>query len=114
MLSRTIEGVRMPWIYLIVAGLAEIVWATTMKCTQGFTKFGWSAATLAAMSVSIYFLSLALKDLPMSTAYAVWVGIGAVGVAVLGMTVLGDAVSFAKVLFLSMIVAGIIGLKLAT
>ena len=104
----------MPWIYLIVAGLAEIVWATTMKYTQGFTKFGWSAATLAAMSVSIYFLSLALKDLPMSTAYAVWVGIGAIGVAIIGMTFLGETASLAKILFLSMIVAGIIGLKLAT
>jgi quaternary ammonium compound-resistance protein SugE len=104
----------MPWIYLIVAGLAEIAWATTMKYTQGFTHLWWSVATLAAMSVSIYFLSLALKDLPMSTAYAVWVGIGAVGVAIIGMTVLGEAVSPAKILFLSMIVAGIIGLKLAT
>jgi quaternary ammonium compound-resistance protein SugE len=114
MLSRTIEGVRMPWIYLIAAGLAEVVWATTMKYTQGFTKFGWSAATLSAMSVSIYFLSLALKDLPMSTAYAIWVGIGAIGVAIIGMAFLGEAVSPAKLLFLSMIVAGIIGLKLAT
>lgn len=104
----------MPWVYLIVAGLAEIVWATSMKYTQGFTKFGWSAATLAAMSLSIYFLSLALRDLPMSTAYAVWVGIGAVGVAIVGMTFLGEAVSPAKLLFLSMIVAGIVGLKLAT
>lgn len=104
----------MPWIYLLVAGLAEVVWATTMKYTQGFTRFGWSAITLAAMSVSIYFLSLALRDLPMSMAYAVWVGIGAVGVAVIGMAFLGEAASFAKILFLSMIVAGIIGLKLAT
>lgn len=114
MLSRTDKGGLMPWVYLIVAGLAEIVWATSMKYTQGFTKFGWSAVTLAAMSLSIYFLSLALKDLPMSTAYAVWVGIGAVGVAIVGMTFLGEAVSPAKVLFLSMIVAGIVGLKLAT
>jgi quaternary ammonium compound-resistance protein SugE len=104
----------MPWVYLIVAGLSEIVWATTMKYTEGFTKLGWSTATLAAMSVSIYFLSLALKDLPMSTAYAVWVGIGAVGVAIIGMTFLGEAASPPKLLFLSMIVAGIIGLKLAT
>jgi quaternary ammonium compound-resistance protein SugE len=104
----------MPWIYLIVAGLAEVVWAATMKYTQGFTKLGWSTATLAAMSVSIYFLSLALKDLPMSTAYAIWVGIGAIGVAIIGMTFLGETASPAKILFLSMIVAGIIGLKLAT
>lgn len=104
----------MPWVYLIVAGLAEIVWATTMKYTEGFTRLSWSVATLVAMSVSIYFLSLALKDLPMSTAYAVWVGIGAVGVAIVGMAFLGEGVSLAKILFLSMIVAGIIGLKLAT
>ena len=102
----------MAWIYLFVAGLAEVVWATTMKYTDGFTHLGWSVATLSAMSFSFYFLSLALKDLPMSTSYAVWVGIGAVGVAVVGMTILGEQASLMKILFLGMIVAGIVGLKL--
>lgn len=104
----------MAWIYLIAAGLAEIVWATSMKYTDGFTKPWPTGVTILAMIVSFQLLALALKDLPMSTAYAVWVGIGAVGVAIVGMAFLGEPASLLKVFFLSMIVAGIVGLKLVT
>lgn len=104
----------MPWLYLIAAGLAEVVWATLMKYTEGFTKPWLTGLTIAAMIVSFQLLAQALKDLPMSTAYAVWVGIGAVGVAIVGMAFLGEQATLLKVLFLGMIVAGIIGLKLAT
>jgi quaternary ammonium compound-resistance protein SugE len=104
----------MAWIYLVAAGLAEIVWATSMKYTNGFTKPLPTIVTIIAMIVSFQLLAEALKDLPMSTAYAVWVGIGAVGVALVGMMFLGEPASLAKVFFLAMIVAGIVGLKLVT
>lgn len=104
----------MPWLYLIAAGLAEVAWATMMKYTEGFTKPWLTGLTIVAMIVSFQLLALALKDLPMSTAYAVWVGIGAVGVAIVGMAFLGEAATPLKILFLGMIVAGIVGLKLAT
>jgi len=104
----------MPWLYLIAAGLTEVVWATLMKYTDGFTKPWLTGLTIAAMIVSFQLLAQALKDLPMSTAYAVWVGIGAVGVAIVGMAFLGEQATPLKILFLGMIVAGIVGLKLAT
>lgn len=104
----------MAWIYLLVAGLAEVGWATTMKQTDGFTRPWPTALTIGLMMISVQLLAMALKELPMSTAYAVWVGIGAVGVAVVGMTILGEQASPAKIVFLGMIVAGIVGLKLAT
>src|SRR5262245_37334183 len=104
----------MPWLYLIAAGIAEIAWATMMKYTDGFTKPWPTALTILAMVASFQLLALALKDLPMSTAYAVWVGIGAVGVAIVGMVFLGEPATTLKVLFLGLIVAGIVGLKLVT
>jgi quaternary ammonium compound-resistance protein SugE len=104
----------MAWIYLVGAGLAEIVWATLLKFTDGFTKPWPTSATIAAMVVSFELLSLALKELPISTAYAVWVGIGAVGVAIVGMAFLNEPVTPLKLGFLGMIVTGIIGLKLST
>ena len=85
-----------------------------MKYTDGFTKPWPTAMTIAAMIVSFQLLAEALKELPMSTAYAVWVGIGAVGVAIVGMAFLGEPASLLKILFLSMIIAGIVGLKLVT
>jgi len=104
----------MAWIYLVGAGLSEIAWATMMKYTEGFTKPLLTGLTIAAMIVSFQLLALALKELPMSTAYAVWVGIGAVGVAVIGMAFLGESATPPKILFLAMIVVGIVGLKLVT
>ena len=104
----------MAWMYLIGAGLAEIVWATMMKFTDGFTRTWPTTVTVVFMVISFELLSLALKELPMSTAYAVWVGIGAVGVAIVGMAFMNEPVSLLKLGFLGMIVAGIVGLKLVT
>lgn len=104
----------MAWLYLLGAGLSEIVWATTMKFSNGWTHPWWSTVTIFAMIVSFQLLSMALQTLPMSTAYAIWVGIGAVGVAIVGFTFLGESVSVLKVLFLGLIVTGIVGLKLVS
>jgi quaternary ammonium compound-resistance protein SugE len=102
----------MAWVYLLGAGLAEIWWATTLKRTNGWSDPVWSGVTIVGMVVSFQLLGMALKDLPISTAYAIWVGIGAVGVAIVGMAFLGESVSPARILFLAMIVGGVVGLKL--
>ena len=103
----------MHWIILIVAGLFEVVWAATMKRTDGFTRLGPSLLTLAAMAVSTYLLSVALRNLPASTGYAVWVGIGAVGTALLGILFLNEPRNALRLLSIALIVAGVIGLRLA-
>lgn len=102
------------WIYLFIAGLLEIVWAVGLKYTDGFTKLLPSLVTGAAMLGSFYFLALAVKSLPISTSYAVWVGIGAVGVAIFGMAVLGESASVQKLFFLALLVVGIVGLKFSS
>ena len=104
----------MSWLILVTAGLFEIVWAIGIKYTQGFTRLWPSVATLAAMLVSIVLLSIAMKSLPVGTAYAVWVGVGAVGTAIFGIILFGESASLMRLLSLGLIVAGIIGLKLAT
>ena len=104
----------MNWMVLITAGIFEIVWAIGLKYTTGFTRFWPSILTLAAMAVSVGLLSWAMKTLPVGTAYAVWVGVGAVGTALLGMLLFGESASPARLLSLALIVAGIVGLKLAT
>ncbi|MEU7588212.1 multidrug efflux SMR transporter [Micromonospora sp. NPDC049230] len=101
----------MPWILLVVAGLLEIVWATALKHTEGFTRFWPSALALSMATLSFVLLSAAMKQLPIGTAYAVWVGIGAVGVAIAGIVTLGEAMSWQRMGFLALIIAGIIGLK---
>ncbi len=101
----------MSWIYLFIAGLFEIVWAVTLKYTEGFTKLAPSALTLLAMGVSIYFLAIALKNLPIGTAYAVWTGIGAVGTALIGIFFLQESASLPRLFFLALIFTGILGLK---
>jgi|SRR6185369_2892330 len=103
----------MHWIWLIVAGLFEVVWAATLKKTEGFTRLGPSLITLAAIVASMYFLSVALKHLPASTGYAVWVGIGAVGTAIAGIIFLGEPRSALRLISIGLIVAGVIGLRLA-
>lgn len=103
----------MHWIVLIVAGLFEIVWAATLKRTEGFTRLGPSLLTLAAMSVSVYLLARAMRHLPASTGYAVWVGIGAVGTAVVGIFFLGEPRNALRLLSIALIIAGVIGLRLA-
>lgn len=104
----------MAWVLLIVAGLCEIVWAIGLKYAQGFTRFWPSVMTVAAMLVSIVLLGLAMKSLPVGTSYAVWVGVGAVGTAILGIILLGESASAGRLASLALIVAGIVGLKLAT
>ena len=102
----------MAWTILIGAGLLEIVWAIALKFADGFTRFWPSAIGLAAALASFVMLSVALKSLPVGTAYAVWVGIGVLGVAMTGMIALGESVSVLRLTFLGLILAGIIGLKM--
>lgn len=102
----------MSWMFLFVAGLLEVGWAVGLKYTAGFTKLVPSALTLAAMAGSVGLLGLALRALPLGTAYAVWTGIGTVGTAAFGMLVLGEPAGAARLLCIGLIVAGIAGLKL--
>jgi quaternary ammonium compound-resistance protein SugE len=104
----------MAWVLLVVAGLFEVVWAVGLKYTDGFTRFWPSLGTLAAMVISVWLLALAMKSLPVGTSYAVWVGVGAVGTAILGIVLLGEPASAGRLVSLALIVAGIVGLKLAT
>ena len=104
----------MAWLYLSVAGLFEIGWAIGLKYSDGFSKPLPSVLTVAAMLMSIWLLSLAMKTIPVGTAYAVWTGIGAVGVALLGMLLLGESREILRLLCLFLIIAGIIRLKLVS
>lgn len=104
----------MAWASLVVAGLFEIGWAIGLKYTDGFSKLWPSLWTLASMIVSLVFLEYALRTLPVGTAYAVWVGIGAVGTAILGMLLFNESRDLARILCLLLIVAGVIGLKFVT
>ncbi|MCR6663742.1 MAG: quaternary ammonium compound efflux SMR transporter SugE [Luteimonas sp.] len=104
----------MPWIILTLAGLFEIGWAIGLKYTEGFTKLWPTVGTVAAMVVSLSLLGIAMKSLPVGTAYAVWVGVGAVGTAILGIVLLGEPANAGRMVSLGLIVAGIIGLKLAS
>ena len=103
----------MAWIILLLAGLLEVAWAIGLKYTEGFTRFWPSALTLAAMTASVVLLGLAMKSLPVGTAYAVWTGIGAVGAAVLGILLFNEPVTPVRIGCIGLIVAGIIGLRLA-
>jgi len=104
----------MPWFLLFAAGLLEVGWAIGLKYTEGFTRVVPSVLTLAAMAGSVFLLGLAMKSLPVGTSYAVWVGVGAVGTAILGMVLFNEPASTGRVLSLGLIVAGIVGLRLAT
>ncbi len=104
----------MAWFILIVAGLFEVGWAIGLKYTEGFTKLWPTVWTIASMAVSLTLLGIALKSLPVGTAYAVWVGIGAVGTVVLGITLLDEPANAARLVSVALIIAGIVGLKLAT
>jgi quaternary ammonium compound-resistance protein SugE len=101
----------MSWVFLITAGLFEIAWAIGLKYTEGFTRLWPTIATAGAMLVSIALLGLAMKTLPVGTAYAIWTGIGTVGTVILGMVLLGEPTSAARIICILMIVGGIIGLK---
>lgn len=101
----------MAWLLLVIAGLLEIVWATALKYADGFTRLWPSVLALTTAAASFLLLAWAMRDLPVGTAYAVWVGVGAVGVAVLGIALLGESSSPARLGFLLLILVGIIGLK---
>ena len=103
----------MAWIVLFVAGLMEVGWAIGLKYTEGFSRLIPSVLTLACMA-GILLLGLALKSLPIGTAYAVWTGIGAVGTAILGIALFGEPATAARLACIGLIVAGIVGLKLVT
>lgn len=104
----------MPWILLVVAGLLEVGWAIGLKYTEGFTRPWPSVFTIAAMVLSVLLLGIAMKSLPVGTSYAIWVGVGAVGTAILGIVLFGEPASAGRLLSLGLIVAGIVGLKLAS
>jgi len=104
----------MAWAYLAVAGLFEISWAVGLKYSDGFSKPVPSVLTVIAMGFSIWLLALAMKSIPVGTAYAVWTGIGAIGVAVLGMVLFGESREILRILCLFLIIAGIIGLKVVS
>ncbi len=104
----------MAWIILVLAGLLEIGWAIGLKYTEGFTRLWPSVGTALSMTVSVVLLGLAMKSLPVGTAYAVWVGIGAVGTAILGIYLFGESASPGRLISLGLILCGIIGLKLAS
>jgi quaternary ammonium compound-resistance protein SugE len=104
----------MNWLILVVAGLFEVGWAIGLKYTDGFTRLWPSVGTVLAMVASVVLLGIAMKTLPVGTAYAVWVGIGAVGTAILGMVLLGDAANAGRIVSLLLIVAGVVGLKLTS
>ncbi|CAN7321853.1 quaternary ammonium compound efflux SMR transporter SugE [Bosea sp. LjRoot9] len=104
----------MAWLYLFVAGLFEVGWAIGLKYTQGFTRLVPSVLTLASMVVSLGLLGLALKSLPLGTAYAIWTGVGTIGTAVLGIVLLGEPAGLLRLACIGLIVAGIVGLKLVS
>ena len=104
----------MPWIYLTLAGLFEIGWAIGLKYTDGFTKPLPTALTAGSMIISIVLLGLAVKTLPIGTAYAIWTGIGTVGTVALGIILLGESASALRLACIGLIVVGILGLKLVS
>jgi quaternary ammonium compound-resistance protein SugE len=105
---------NMAWVVLTVAGLFEIGWAIGLKYSHGFSRPVPSLLTVAAMVMSVWLLSIAMKSIPVGTAYAVWTGIGAIGVAVLGMVLFGESREVARLVCLFLIIVGILGLKLVS
>ncbi len=99
------------WMVLLVAGLLEIVWALSMKASEGFTRLNLTVLTIVAAGLSFWLLGLAMRSLPVGTAYAVWTGIGAVGAAILGIVLFGEHASAARIACIGLIVCGILGLK---
>jgi quaternary ammonium compound-resistance protein SugE len=104
----------MAWFYLVLAGLFECGWAIGLKYTDGFTKLIPSLFTVLAMGLSFWLLSMAMKTIPIGTAYAVWTGIGAVAVAILGMILFGESRDIMRIICLLLIISGIVGLKLVS
>jgi len=104
----------MSWLILFLAGIFEIVWAIGLRYTHGFTKITPTIFTIIAMIISFYLLSLALKSLPLGTAYAIWVGIGTIGTVIAGVILFSEPTSVIRIVSIILILVGIIGLKLST
>jgi quaternary ammonium compound-resistance protein SugE len=104
----------MAWFFLLVAGLIEIAWTAALKYSEGFNRFWPTTLVIGLGFLSLYFLSLATKELPIGISYTIWVGIGALGASVLGVFLFNEPASFLKLLFLGFILLGIIGLKVTT
>ena len=104
----------MAWVILLVAGLFEVGWAIGLKYTEGFTRLWPTAGTVVAMVISVWLLGIAVRSLPVGTAYAVWVGVGAIGTVAMGIVLFGEPASAARLASVALIVAGLVGLKLAT
>lgn len=104
----------MAWVYLFIAGLFEVIWAVGLKYTDGFTRLWPTLGTLAAMGVSLGLLGLALRSLPLGTAYAIWTGIGTVGTVIIGVMIFQESTDVLRLACIGLIVAGIIGLKLVS
>ena len=104
----------MAWVILVIAGLFEVGWAIGLKYTEGFTRLWPTVGTVAAMIISLWLLGMAMKSLPVGTSYAVWVGVGAVGTVILGIFLLDEPANAMRLISVGLIIAGIIGLKLAT
>lgn len=104
----------MPWFHLIIAGLLEVAWAVGLKQTDGWSRLWPSVITVALMIASFFFLSLALRTLPIGTAYAIWTGIGAIGTALIGIFIFDEPRTTARLVCILLIISGVIGLKLAS
>ena len=104
----------MAWVYLLLAGLLEILWATFLKLSCGFTRLGYSAITIAGMLASFFFLAQATKVLPMGTSYAIWTGIGALGAVAVGIFLFQEPLTPARLFFAALLLVGILGLKLTS
>lgn len=101
----------MSWLYLMIAGIFEVVWATMMKLSQGFTHLTYSLLTVLGMIISFFFLSLAIKHLPLSLAYPVWTGIGAIGSIIIGFVLFKDSIQPLTWVFIGFLLIGLIGIK---
>lgn len=104
----------MPWVTLVIAGLFEVGWAIGLKYTEGFTRLWPTIWTVSAMIISLWLLGIAMKSFPVGTAYSIWVGVGAVGTVIVGIVLFGEPANAARLISVALIIAGIIGLKLAT
>jgi len=104
----------MPWILLVLAGLFEVGWAIGLKYTDGFTRLWPTVGTVAAMAISLGLLGIAMKSLPVGTAYAIWVGVGAVGTVILGIVLFQEPTNALRLISVGLIIAGLVGLKLAS
>lgn len=104
----------MAWIILVIAGLCEVGWAIGLKCMEGFTRLWPTVGIVLAMIISFWLLGIAMKALPVGTAYAIWVGVGAVGTVLFGIVLIGEPVNAGRLISAALNVSGIVGLKLAT